>query len=101
MADDSSSADVTTLRSVTGNEFDRIYMRMMVDDHEKAVALFISASQSNDTEVRAFAVKTLPTLKEHLTHARTISLGRLNYFKASIKGAIGLTVYTIYLKPAL
>jgi len=73
MADDSSSADVTTLRSATGNEFDRKYMTMMVTDHEKAVALFISASQSNDTEVRAFAVKTLPTLKEHLTHARTIS----------------------------
>lgn len=71
--DNVSATAVSSLQNAAGSEFDRMYMRMVVDDHEKAVALFTSASQSDDAEVRAFAVKTLPALKGHLTQARTIS----------------------------
>jgi putative membrane protein len=74
MNDDMSlAADRTSLMNASGAEFDRMYMKMMVKDHEKAVALFTSASQSEDAEVKSFAAKTLPALKMHLTHAQSIS----------------------------
>jgi putative membrane protein len=48
-------------------------MKMMVKDHEKAVAEFQKQStQSKDTDVQEFARTTLPTLQEHLTMARDI-----------------------------
>ena len=67
------SADLATLRGLTGNAFDRRYMQMMVRDHEQAVALFTSAAQSDDVQVRAYATQTLPVLQAHLTRARNIS----------------------------
>lgn len=49
----------------TGAEFDAAYIEQMVNDHEKAVALFTAATQSQDPQIRAFAQKTLPTLQRH------------------------------------
>jgi putative membrane protein len=61
------------LARLSGAEFDREYMKMMVKDHEKAVADFQKQStQSKDTDVQEFARTTLPTLQEHLTMAREI-----------------------------
>jgi putative membrane protein len=61
------------LGRLSGAEFDREYMKMMVKDHEKAVAEFQKQStQSKDTGVQEFARTTLPTLQEHLTMARDI-----------------------------
>ena len=61
------------LGRLSGAEFDREYMKMMVKDHEKAVAEFQKQStQSKDTDVQEFARTTLPTLQEHLTMARDI-----------------------------
>jgi len=46
-------------------------MDAMVKDHTKDVSAFTKESQSGkDPEVKAFAEKTLPTLKNHLTMAR-------------------------------
>lgn len=57
----------------TGKNFDRAYMDMMVDDHEKTIDLFEQASNnSNDDEVKNFINTTLPTLKMHLDSARAI-----------------------------
>jgi putative membrane protein len=61
------------LGRLSGAEFDREYMKMMVKDHEKAVAEFQKQStQSKDADVQEFARTTLPTLQEHLTMARDI-----------------------------
>jgi putative membrane protein len=50
----------------TGTEFDKHYVDMMVNDHDKTVSMFEDAAQNaKDPEVRAWAAKTLPTLKEH------------------------------------
>ena len=54
------------LNSLSGAEFDKAYMQHMVADHEKDVAEFEKASTSaTDSELKAFASKTLPILKQH------------------------------------
>ncbi|HEX2639815.1 MAG TPA: DUF4142 domain-containing protein, partial [Pyrinomonadaceae bacterium] len=65
---------MTKLQGRSGADFDRDYMKAMVDDHEKAVKLFTEQSQKGtDTDAKAFAAKTLPTLQNHLQMARTVS----------------------------
>lgn len=60
------------LNSLSGAEFDKAYMEHMVADHEKDVAEFDKASTSaTDSDLKAWAGKTLPTLKEHLEQAKT------------------------------
>lgn len=63
---------INLLKQKSGAGFDREYMQMMVDDHTKAVKMFEKASDYTDTEVRAFAAKNLPVLREHLTSAQKI-----------------------------
>jgi putative membrane protein len=55
-----------------GPDFDRAYMKHMVDDHKKTVTEFGKASrEARDPEVKAFATKQLPTLENHLELAQT------------------------------
>jgi putative membrane protein len=63
------------LSGLSGAEFDREYMRHMVMDHEKAVALFTreSKNKNGDDELEKWAEKTLPTLQEHLRMAREVA----------------------------
>lgn len=64
---------VTKLSSMSGAEFDRAYVKMMVNDHEKDVSVFEKQStRGADPDLKAFASKTLPTLQEHLQIARTL-----------------------------
>jgi putative membrane protein len=59
-------AVVDSLRSQTGAAFDAAYAKQMVSDHEEAVALFNSeAASTTDSDLSAFAQKTLPTLEHH------------------------------------
>lgn len=59
---------------LTGADFDREYMKHQVNDHDKAVALFEKQSKSGkDSELKAFAGRTLPTLKEHQQMAKDIN----------------------------
>jgi putative membrane protein len=61
------------LEGLSGTEFDREFVRMAVKDHEKDVSEFEKASQKlDDSEVKAFAAKTLPTLREHLQQAKSL-----------------------------
>jgi putative membrane protein len=48
-------------------DVDRAYMTHMVADHKKDIAEFErEASSGQDADLKAFAAKTLPTLREHL-----------------------------------
>jgi putative membrane protein len=61
------------LSKKSGKDFDKAYVDMMVDDHKKDVGKFEDASKNaKDADVRAFAAKTLPTLRTHLEHINTI-----------------------------
>ncbi len=56
-----------SLSKASGADFDKQYVDMMVSDHEDDVAAFEKqADSSTDPDVKAFAAKTLPTLKRHL-----------------------------------
>jgi len=58
------AADMSKL---SGAEFDKGYVDAMVADHEKDVKLFqAQADSGTDADAKAFAAKTLPTLKMHL-----------------------------------
>jgi putative membrane protein len=47
--------------------FDQAWLAMMVNDHQKDIALYqTQAQQGNDPELKAFAKKTLPVLQKHL-----------------------------------
>ncbi len=62
------------LSKLNGAEFDRAYVMAMVADHLKDVAAFESVAKGAvDADVKAFAAKTLPTLKEHLQMIRDIA----------------------------
>lgn len=59
------------LSRLSGDAFDKAYMRAMVEDHQDDVSEFRRESQSAaDPDVRQFTAKTLPTLEEHLRLAR-------------------------------
>jgi putative membrane protein len=61
------------LMKLSGAEFDRAYMADMVTDHQKAVADFTAeANSGTDPQVKAFAVKTLPTIQGHLKMAQEL-----------------------------
>ena len=62
------------LEKLNGDKFDRLYMREAgVKDHKAAVALFTKEAKSGkDPELKAFAEKSLPTIKEHLQTAQNV-----------------------------
>lgn len=62
------------LTQSTKADFDKNYVTMMVQDHKKTVALFeYAAANAPDPSIKAFAVKTLPKLKQHLTNIQAIA----------------------------
>jgi putative membrane protein len=66
-------AALAKLEKLDGAAFDRAYVDDQVRDHEKTIALFErEAKGGKDAELKAFAEKTLPTLKEHLTMVRDV-----------------------------
>jgi putative membrane protein len=76
------------LAKLSGAEFDKAYISEMVKAHTKAVSEFEKAAKSKDAEVKAFADKTLPTLRHHLEKAQSLS-GAQGAEKAPGKGKKG------------
>jgi len=62
------------LSKMRGAEFDRAYMREMVEDHDKDVKKFRQeAEHGKDADLKAFAQKTLPVLEQHQKMAHDTS----------------------------
>jgi putative membrane protein len=69
--DAKAQAEMKKMQSLSGAAFDKHYMDHMVADHKQDIAAFEKEAKSGkDPEVKAFAEKTLPTLKEHLQLAQ-------------------------------
>ena len=64
---------VTLLDKKAGADFDKAFAESMVDGHKKSIKAFEkAANDAKDADVKAFATKTLPTLKHHLTMAEEL-----------------------------
>ena len=62
------------LSALNGEEFDRQYARLMVEDHRKDVAMYRAmAESSEDADLKKYASDTLPVLQEHLTLAESMA----------------------------
>jgi len=65
---------IDELKALSGADFDKAYIKMMLKDHRKDINNFEDASMdAGDTDVKAFAAKTLPVLKAHLDSAKAIN----------------------------
>lgn len=64
---------IKRLARLTDRPFDAEFAKAQVESHEEAVSLFESASKGvKDQDLKAFAEKTLPTLRDHLKMAREL-----------------------------
>jgi putative membrane protein len=55
------------LGSKSGESFDKAYIKAMIKDHKEDIQKFEDAVKSiKDSDLKAFAANTLPTLKKHL-----------------------------------
>jgi putative membrane protein len=59
---------------LSGDTFDKSYIKSQIKDHRAAIALFQKEIASGqDPDAKAFASATLPTLKSHLKAIKTIA----------------------------
>jgi putative membrane protein len=65
------------LVDLSGEQFDLAYIDMMKKEHDQDESLFVAASADKklDAQLQDFARKTLPVIRDHLGHAK--SLGTL------------------------
>jgi putative membrane protein len=67
-------ASKAKLDMMSGDTFDKSYVKGMIDDHKTDIKEFEKeASEGKDPQVKAFAVATLPTLKKHLQKIQSIA----------------------------
>jgi putative membrane protein len=80
---DKSSGEFSNL---SGQKFDQAFLEHVRNHHEKDIAAFEKQARSgSDADVKAFAEKTLPTLREHLAKVKSVQsgLGKNNSGKPS------------------
>ena len=62
------------LSGLSGPDFDRAYMSEIVRDHTEDIALFERAAEiSSDPDLKAWAARSLPMLRDHLALARQVN----------------------------
>ena len=60
-------ATLVALEGVSGEEFDKCYVKDQIAAHIQAVGLFeAEAERGQDPQLKAWAAKTVPVLKDHL-----------------------------------
>ncbi|MGZ3852154.1 MAG: DUF4142 domain-containing protein [Flavisolibacter sp.] len=65
--------EVDALKNMKGAAFDKHYVSMMVEDHQKDVAEFKKQSTgAKDDQLKAWVTNTLPTLQKHLDSIQAI-----------------------------
>lgn len=63
------SDQVRQMRQMKTAYFEQLYMKMMIENHNKDIELFKGADQSPDTAIRNFCRQFLPVLETHRDNA--------------------------------
>jgi putative membrane protein len=67
---------VDAMKNMKGSAFDKHYISMMLDDHQKDVAKFKKESTgANDAQLKTWVTNTLPVLQKHLDSVKAIKKG--------------------------
>ena len=73
---------IDKLSKLSGDDFDKAYVKDQVKDHQADVREFsLEAQNGTDPNIKAFASETLPTLQEHLQMAKDLSKSEKNASK--------------------
>ncbi|HEY6955778.1 MAG TPA: DUF4142 domain-containing protein [Flavisolibacter sp.] len=68
--------EIDAMKNMKGSAFDRHYVSMMVEDHQKDVAEFKKQSTgAKDDQLKSWVTNTLPTLQKHLDSIQAIKKG--------------------------
>ncbi|WP_316829553.1 DUF4142 domain-containing protein [Pedobacter aquatilis] len=62
------------MKKLKGNDFDKHYIAMMVDDHEKTVKLFEQGKHNKNASLKTWATNTLTVIEDHTAKAKEIAL---------------------------
>jgi putative membrane protein len=60
------------LQGLSGAEFDKVYIDTMVENHQKGIETYRTATELAQEDVRIYAESTLPALRTHLEQAQQI-----------------------------
>jgi putative membrane protein len=72
--DSSHQSRIDKLSKLSGDEFDKAYIKDQLKDHETDVKDFQAEAQNGkDPKVKAFASETLPTLQQHLSMIKNLN----------------------------
>lgn len=76
---DEQMEEYNKLQAATGADFNKMYVENAgLEDHQKTIDLFQKEAENGENAaLKAFAMKTLPTLKEHLQMAQKLSGGNM------------------------
>jgi putative membrane protein len=62
------------LEILSGDTFDKSYIKGMIKDHEEDITVFKKeAASGQDPDAKAYAAATLPTLRAHLMKIKSIA----------------------------
>ena len=59
-------ANLDKLQGLSGTEFDKTFVQMMIDSHHKGIAKYDAQAKSGDAKSAELARETVPVLKKHL-----------------------------------
>jgi putative membrane protein len=69
-------ATKTKLEVLSGDTFDKSYVKGMIKDHQDDIAMFKKeAASGQDPDAKAYAIATLPTLRAHLKKIQAVAAG--------------------------
>lgn len=77
--DSKHQSKIDKLSKLSGTEFDRVYIKDQLKDHQQDWKEFKNEAEYGDhAEVKEFASKILPTLQEHLSMAKDLAKQKRN-----------------------
>ncbi len=66
--------EIDRLNGLSGNEFDKEYVSLMVKDHEKDLKEFQhAAKKAENPELKSFAAETSSVIEQHLQMAKNLA----------------------------